>query len=309
MPRFPVHLRLKYICLGLWFTLDHLRSPYQIIHAQSAFPGGVLARSLGNLFRLPWIVTLIGGEVEMMPQIPFGDLLNPRLRKITNKVCREAKCLISLSEFHASSIRKNLNLERAIKILSYAPIVNSISQKKISTPLKLLHVAYHHPVKNHDMLLTTVSRLVGKLSFELTIVGKNYDDEFVQKLQDLNLDTYIKLEGAIPYPQIEKYYKDAHILIHTSWYESLAVVALEAMAHGVVVCSTHVGIMSDLAGTHCLTVEPGNDRQLAETIMELINDPLRYEQLRESAYEWIKNHDADYYVAQIAELYSHLAKT
>jgi glycosyltransferase involved in cell wall biosynthesis len=95
-------------------------------------------------------------------------------------------------------------------------------------------------------------------------------------------------------------------LIHTSWYESLAVVAFEAMANGVVVCSTHVGIMSDLAGTHCLTAEPGNEQQLADSILGLIDDSLRYEQLRVNAYKWAKDHDSNYYVSQLSEIYHQL---
>src|SRR5687767_14831150 len=80
LPKFPIHQKLQYIFLGLWFTLDNFISPYQVIHAQSAFPGGVLARWLGKLFHIPWMVTLIGGEVEAIPYVPFGDLLNPKLK-------------------------------------------------------------------------------------------------------------------------------------------------------------------------------------------------------------------------------------
>ena len=308
MPRFPIHLRLKYVLLGLWFIADHIRSPYKIIHAQSAFPGGVLARFLSNIFNLPWIVTLIGGEVEAIPHIPFGDLLNARLKKITYKVCDEADCLIVLSQFHEASVRKNLNLQRDIKLLSYAPIVGSLVDKEITLPVRLIHVAYNHPVKNHDMLLAAVARLVDKIPFQLTIIGANYDEEFQQKLQELNLDSYIKIAGPKSYNEIEKFYKEAHIMIHTSWYESLAVVALEAMAHGVVVCSTHVGIMSDLARTCCLTVETGQDQRMAEVVLDLIADPDRYEQLRIAAYTWAKAHDSNYYVTQIASLYNQLSK-
>jgi len=306
MPRVPVHQRLKYFLVGIWFSIDHARSSFEVIHAQSAFPGGVMARFLGKLYRIPWMVTLIGGEVEAMPEVPFGDLLNHRLKNITYRVCSEAKVLTVMSEFQASSVRNNLNLKRKIEILPYAPPVKRLQEKEIVFPVKLLHVAYHHPVKNHEMLLLVLSRLVKQVACNLTIVGANYGQAFLKRMEELKLQDHIKMCGPKPYDEMERFYHESHILIHTSWYEGLPTVAFEAMANGSVVCGTHVGIMADLSRTHCLTVLPGRDEDLSEIILGLIYNSERYKQLRKNAHGWAKDHDLNNYIDQMTHLYDEI---
>jgi glycosyltransferase involved in cell wall biosynthesis len=306
MPNFPIHQRIKYVLLGLWFVVDHMLLPYAVIHAQSAFPGGVLARFLGKYFKIPWMVTLIGGEVESISDIPFGDLLNRKLRRITYNVCNEAQYLAVMSGYHALSVRKNLNLTRDIEVLPYAPLVKSIDSKEITTPVKLLHVAYCHPVKNQDMLLSTISKLITHVPLHLKIIGANYGELFRKKVQALNLNEYVTIVGPKPYEDLVEYYNEAHILLHTSWYEGLPTVAFEAMAHGVVVCGTRVGIMADLAETHCLAVEPGDDEKLVQVVLRVIEDRELFQRLRENAYAWAKENDLNHYVNRITGLYEQM---
>jgi glycosyltransferase involved in cell wall biosynthesis len=301
-----IHQRLRYLILGAWFILDHLRYRYHALHAQSAFPGGVMARFFGKLFNIPWMVTLIGGEVEAMPHVPFGDLLNKKLRSVTTKVCSEAHLLTVMSEFQANSVKSNLNLQRDIKVLPYAPEVSTWYEKQVTFPVKLLHVAYHHPVKNHDMLLSTIQKLVGEMPFKLTIVGANYDEKFRRKIRQMDLQDYVEIKGAQSYALMQSHYREAHILLHTSWYEGLPATAFEAMANGTVVCGTHVGIMADFSGTYCLTVPPGDDTQLAQKVLALVYDASRYATLRKTAHEWAKANSSTHYVNQLQQWYEAL---
>lgn len=302
-----MHQRLKYGVMAFMFFRDHMKNKYQVIHAQSAFPGGVMARWLGRTFNIPWMVTLIGGEVEAMPEIPFGNLMDKQLRKITRKVCEEACFLTVMSGYHAESVKRNLNLHRDIKVLPYAPEATpQLQEKSVTSPVRLLHVAYHHPVKNHDMLLSVISALASRMQFELTIAGANYGETFAEKIQELNLGNYIKMIGPVPYEDTVQLYRDAHILLHTSWYEGLPTVAFEAMAHGAVVCGTHVGIMADFSGTYCVTAAPGKDAEMAEAVLQVVQDPALYQILRERAYAWARTHDANHYVQQMMMWYNEL---
>jgi glycosyltransferase involved in cell wall biosynthesis len=306
LPQFPIHQKLKYIALGLLFVLDNFASPYHVIHAQSAFPGGVMARWLGKVFNIPWMVTLIGGEVEEMPEVPFGDLLNPKLKLLTQKVCREASILTVMSRFHANSVKNFLGGDRSIEVLPYAPKSKEWYDKQIGLPVRLLHIAYHHPVKNHAMLLATVRDLVEKIPLELTIIGANYDETFVKQVKNLGLEPFIKIEGPKAYDEIGPYYVNAHILLHTSWYEGLPTVAFEAMAYGTVVCGTRVGIISDFDGNLCLAVNAGDSSALAEAVHFLVSHPKEYQMMRKKAHEWAASNDINYYAKKMTGLYNHL---
>lgn len=308
MPRFPIHQRLQYLVLGIWFVMDHFRTRYHILHAQSAFPAGVLTRALSKLFGIPWLLTLIGGEVEAMPDIPFGTLLDKKLRQITYKVCSEANRLTVMSGYQAASVAANLNLHRSIQVLPYAPLSKPLNEKKITFPVRFLHVANYHPVKNHDMLLSAISRLKDQIPFELTIVGANYDEKFLEKVKTLHLMECIKIEGARSYEEMEMFYESAHILLHTSWYEGLPTVAFEAMAYGTVVCGTHVGIMADLSETHFVTTGLDDDAAFAKAVLDLVKDPARYQTLRNKSHAWATENDANHYVSQMMTWYRQLIK-
>ena len=81
-------------------------------------------------------------------------------------------------------------------------------------------------------------------------------------------------------------------------------VALEAMAHGVLICGTHVGVMADFSGKYCLTVPPGDFNALADTVTNIVKDEARYHELCEQAYAFILTRDLQWYADELEKIYS-----
>jgi hypothetical protein len=79
IPSQRIPQKLQFIFLTLLFILDHLRKKYNVIHAQSPFPGGHMALFLHRLLGVPWILSFHAGEASRLSDVPFGDLLNPFL--------------------------------------------------------------------------------------------------------------------------------------------------------------------------------------------------------------------------------------
>ncbi len=61
----------------------------------------------------------------------------------------------------------------------------------------------------------------------------------------------------------------------------------EAMASGVVVCGTNVGILADLGEQFGVIAPPKDDSGLASRILNLIEDEARYLRITQNAYQWI----------------------
>ncbi len=301
VPRF--HMRIQYLVLGIYFLVDHFFSHYKILHAQSAFPGGVIARFFGKALGIPWMVTLIGGETEAMPDIPFGDLRNKKLVPITLRVCKEAHRLIVMSAEQARLVRNHLGVKRMIDVLGYAPERTTLLPCRIKSPLRLVHVSTYHPVKNYDMLLTTISHIRQQLPVIVTIVGGNYDDHFRKKLNDADLQNVVVMKGPRTYQDTLQIIRESHIMLHTSYYESMPTVAFEAMANGVVVCGTRVGIIADLSEKCCVAVDVNDDESLAGEIIRVASDDAYYQKLRTQAHEWASAHDSVFYVHTLAAWY------
>ena len=109
---------------------------------------------------------------------------------------------------------------------------------------------------------------------------------------ELGLINKITFKGALTYSQIPVQFYQAHILLHTSLFESCGVVIQEAMASGVAVCSTSVGMLADIGTQFAMIVPPKDFLQLAKKIIELIQDQNTYHKITSEAYQWINKYDA-----------------
>ncbi|HEX6225749.1 MAG TPA: glycosyltransferase family 4 protein, partial [Chryseolinea sp.] len=289
-------LRIQFVGLALLFVLDHIIKRYDLIHAQSPYPAGVLSSWLNKFFNIPWVLSLHAGEVARMPDVPFGDLLNPHLSKAAFDVCPRANLIMAMSRFQADIALENLNIDLNIAVLHRGIEAKAYKRKPLCSPIQFLHISNYHPVKDYGTLFKTFSLLLQQMDCELVIAGDNNRVEIIDIIASMRLNDKIKFVGTIPNEKLTDLFSTAHILLHTSRFEGLPMVALEAMAHGVLICGTHVGVMADFSGKYCLTVPPGDFMALAETAAGVVKNEARYHALCEQAYAFIKTRDQQWYV-------------
>lgn len=294
---------LKSLFLFALFSIDHLIRPYDCIHTQSPFPAGWLALRLRSFFRIRWVTTIHAGEIANIPELQFGDIRNRKIKTISEKVCSATDELIFMSHRQAGDLFKNLNIRREFRVLPRGIIVPELHSKTLTRPLKLLHVGYFYSIKNQLMLLDTLRSLLKSIPCELKIIGANYDEEFQSQISARGLSNAVTVFGTVPNDQMKNHYHEAHVILHTSWFEGMPMVAIEAMAYGAVVCGTDVGIMADLSGDCCVTVRPGDAEALAREVIDLVNNPAKYDSYRQRAHQWASSHDINWHVDNLLALY------
>ncbi|MBI4812182.1 glycosyltransferase family 4 protein [Candidatus Falkowbacteria bacterium] len=90
--------------------------------------------------------------------------------------------------------------------------------------------------------------------------------------------------------QLAEFYSDADILISASYFESFPLPPIEAMACGTPVVTTVYGTEDYVFnGRNALVVEPKRPEQMAEAIIELIENDSLYNQLREEGIKTAKS--------------------
>jgi glycosyltransferase involved in cell wall biosynthesis len=295
--------KLQYLYLGVLFFFDHLAARTDVIHAQSPFPAGVLSRRLSGIFKVPWILSLHAGEAVYMPDIPYGDLVNPFLRKVNSSVTKAAPVVVAMSEHQAVMIRENLAPGKDVIVLPRGMVVPPLKERDFREVPTFLHVAYYQPVKDPQLLLDVFRYLSKRMKFSLLIAGGNYPTSFTDEIVNMGLMNDIKVLGPLTHDSILNLMNEADYLIHTSICEALPMVALEAMTRGVVVCGTAVGIMADLSPKYCLAVDGRTGRELAERIIELQSSPQAVNELRLRAWQWVNDHDLDWYKNELTKCY------
>lgn len=292
-------LSLDVLMLISMIALDACRRRIDLLHAIDAFPAGWLCTPLARILRIPCVVSLLGEEVANLPS----------KRRIIARVCNKAAQLTALTRFHAAGLAgAGIRPERA-RILPLGVDASRFpfSAKPLRPPYVFLHVAYAHPVKDHETLLRTFKQISEKIDAKLVIVGERHVGGETQDLAGrLGLSSTVELTGAVPNARLHEFYSQAHFLLQTSRYESQAVVVNEAMASGVVVCATDVGLVHDLGRQFFVTAKVGDFEHLAAQVLELVVDPVRYAALQRHAHEWAGVHDLHWTAAEYRRIYANV---
>ncbi|MBA4144895.1 MAG: hypothetical protein C0523_03965 [Cytophaga sp.] len=283
-----------------------------LIHSHSTYPSGVVAIILGWLFRIPVVVCLDAAEASAVPEIQFGDLLHKRRMQWNKWVMKNAAAVTALTRFQCDDVRVNSDFSKPIQIIPrgvdlarYMPT----DKAPIAAPVRFLSVAYLHPVKDHDTLLRAFQMISHHVEASLTIVGQDYSNGRMQQLaKELGIQERVDFTGFVPHENIAGYYKQADILLHTALFESQAMAVVEAMACGVLVCGTRVGIMADLSGECCVTVTTKEYATLADEVVRLINSPAEQIRLRANARNWVETHSLSWTTQQYLNLYEQVIK-
>jgi glycosyltransferase involved in cell wall biosynthesis len=293
--------RLKFMFVPMMFYLDHLRKPFDCIFSVSIYPTGSWAIFLGRLFKVPVIVQIIAFELVGESNGIKGDLTKPWLKKITEDVCEKATALVAVAEYQKTIAMQNLRSKRRIDVLPLR-----IDHKKfpyldrtLTGIVRFIHIGYYGIIKDQNTMFQSFARIAKKIDCHLTVIGQGYDDpETIAMLNELDIKDRISFAGMVPQKMLPDYYSTSHIMLHTARYETGCAVIQEAMASGVVVCGTRVGLLSDIGDEYAVIVPVAAFEELAARIIELIRDPAHYEQLQRRAYQWITQYGADWSAGQ-----------
>lgn len=303
--------RIRDLLLMFVFVREHFRRRFDLVHAHSTFPAGAIAILAQKLFGLPAIVFLDGGEGVSFPEMQFGDLVSERRTKVNRWVMTSAKAVVALTNFQKELVIKNLGLQREVQVIPRGVDERTFrfNEHASNERITFLSVGYLSPVKDPEMLLRTFAEVRKKRPAKLIHVGQDYMGGKIQTLaEELGIAKDISFEGYVPYEKIPTFYQQADVLLVTSVFESEAMVAVEAMATGALVCGTHVGILADLSESCCVTVAPGDVSGLSESILALLSQPDKMKALRDASVAWAVKHNVACTAIAIDQLYRSLIK-
>lgn len=294
-PRFPG--RLRYLAIALRFLFDHRRNKYALIFSVSAYPTGLWAVRAGKLSGCPTVVQYIALEAVGLNDINAGNLTKPWLKKITEYVSAKADHLITVAPYQKEIAIKSLNIQRPIIDLPLRinPGKFNFAKKKFKQPIHFIQIGYYSRVKDQQTLFRTFAIISQKLDSTLTVIGEGFDNDEVLKLVDeLGIKNRIQFVGIVPQEKLPDCFLNAQVLLHTARFETGCAVIQEAMASGLVVGGTQVGLLSDLGSDYAVIAPPQDPEVLAEKVLALLDDPNEIERITNNAYNWIREFDNDW---------------
>jgi glycosyltransferase involved in cell wall biosynthesis len=147
------------------------------------------------------------------------------------------------------------------------------------------------PLKGLRYLLEAYAALLQRYpDLELVVIGSpRPGGETDRLLAQLGLASRVRFVSGISTDEMVRLYAEAAIAVVPSVYEGFGLPAGEAMACGVPVVSTSGGALPEVVGDAGIQVPVRDAQALAVAIAELLDDPVRREELGRRGRERIES--------------------
>lgn len=259
-----------------------------------SIPCGPVALAAKALFRLPYVISLRGGDVPgLTPEVSrMHGFLRPLRRAVLKHaiaIVANADGLRKLAEtsdpFHVSVIPNGVDTD------FFHPAADSANAG--ADPFRIVFTGRFQAQKNIPLLLEQCAALRehSAAPFELHLVGDGpLRTQLHEQADRLGLSERIVWHGWTPREQLRAIYQQSHCFVNPSFYEGMPNAVLEAMACGKpIVASCVAG--NDAVVQHGVTgylFQLDEPASLLQSLRTLIDDPARAQEMGRRGRDWVK---------------------
>ncbi len=264
-------------CVYSWLRSQFPLPKNLVLDAHFGYPEGVGCVSVARRLRLPCFVSLRGVEVDWFKQ--------PKVRPQLVRTLQQATGVIAVSQ----SLR-DLAVEQGVAPSHVAVIPNGCdketfgpgnqedARRRLGLEVEgklIVCVANLKPVKGHDILLRSVSKLRG--SFRLLLIGDSdssgYKGALHRLASQVGIAQSVEFLGMQPPQRVADYLRAADLFVLASRREGCCNALIEAVATGCRVVATDVGDNGKILRSHAARrlVSAGEIEQLTVAMQEMLD--------------------------------------
>ncbi len=239
--------------------------------------------------------------------------------KRTMKALERAERIITVSEATKMSLLKHISYsEEKIHVIYEYPSkefreIKTIHEaKKKQKTYDVLYVGSEMPYKNVTVLLHAIAAVKKKIpQVRLIKVGKalwpGAREELKALARTLGIENVIVWKDEVE--KIEEEYNRATVLIQPSLHEGFGFPVVEAMACGCpVICSNRTSL-PELGGGAVLYFDPTNPYELAEKIVNVLENKKLQEELRKKGLKQVKKFTKERFDRETKQVYELVEKS
>lgn len=236
------------------------------------------------------------------------------MRILDKFIYKKIDCIVTIADKVDSNLKKHLNLKDNI----FHKIENGVDVDffhKSEPYLKskfftnddfiLIQVSTFSWQKDHNTLIKSLQHLPANV--KLLLVGKG---PLLEKSKDLvsklNLKERVRFLGHRD--DVSRLLKTSDLIILSSRHEGLSLSNLEGMSVGKPFIGSNVQGIKEIVEGYGLLFEQGNDRELANLIMDLYMDSDLYKAIAEQCYLRAQDFDINKMIFRYIDLYNSILK-
>ncbi|HUK31269.1 MAG TPA: glycosyltransferase family 4 protein [Candidatus Acidoferrum sp.] len=258
-----------------------------------------VGRIIRQVMGAPYWVILYGIEV-------WGEIGAAKVRAL-----RSAARLVTISQFTFNATNSRNNLSGAN--VSFLPPSFSIKDEQkapesgftepwIGAPLVLTvgRIVASERYKGHDVMLDAWPAVLKRVPDAIYCIVGDGDDRarLAARARDLNVADSVKFEGAVSGEELRGWYHRCRVFAMPAQTnpdlspprgEGFGIVFLEAMAYGKPVVGPNYGAPGEFirSGEHGLLVNPSDPVEVADALVELLENKEHAEQMGRAARAWV----------------------
>jgi glycosyltransferase involved in cell wall biosynthesis len=285
---------------------------FHLLHAFWALDTGLAASLIGRWLRVPVVVSVGGGEAVWLPDIGYGGAGSRTGRARMRASLRLANVLTAGSAFAARHLPVEARQRtRIIPLGIHCDTFAAGPSRPAGPPWRLLEVADLSLVKDQEMLLRAFCEVASRLGdVSLDCIGEDtLGGQLRRRAEALGVGSRVQFHGFLPQKNLPGFYRNAHLHVVSSRYESQGVAILEAAAAGLPTVGTPVGLLPTMAplAAHC--VASGDARGLADAITSLLLNATAREAMGAAAQRWALDHDAEWTAREFEDVYANALRS
>ena len=268
-------------CLALASRMAEVAVSYEldVLHVHYAIPHSIAAmlaqQMLAGTRRLPFITTLHGTDITLVG-------VDPSYFPITKFSIEKSDGITSISEYLRKETVEVFGVSNEIRVIKnfvncdmYHPDEKKAGAAAYAPAGEklLIHLSNFRPVKRVQDCVRILAEVRKSVPAHLLMAGDGPERSPAEHLaRELKVERHITFLGKQSH--VERLIPLAHVLLMPSQLESFGLVALEAMACGVVPVATRVGGVPELItdGEDGYLEAPGDIAAQAARVVKLLTD-------------------------------------
>lgn len=251
--------RARLAAVGVWaaglraVVRVHRQRPFHLLHAFWVDEPALVAGLAGHWIGRPVLASIGGGELVYLPDIGYG-MQGSRLRRAMVRLGLRGAAVVTGGSHYALDLCRRQGVPEAK--LRLIPLgVNTDRFFPRSTPLMarppltLVQAAGLSGVKNQALLLAVLRQVKTAVPVvRLILAGQGPLAAHLHRLAEQDgLAEQISWQPQVAYPEMPPVYGQGHLYVQTSRHESQGMAVLEALACGLPVVGTPVGVLPQVA--------------------------------------------------------------